>query len=167
MEEEEGRQPAPPPEEQEEEEDEEVSKERAPLPEEDLEEEEGGEQLAPPRVPPLSPPFPVRPRTGRPGPHVAAAPRAYRPSSSGLGVSAEGPPAPPALSPEARRLRLRGRGCFWAASSGSMARRGGGGGAVAGCPGDPLGRAPRPTTSVRRAVPVRRAPPPPPPSSGV
>lgn len=72
-----------------------------------------------------SPSFPRWPRSGCPGPPVAAAPRAYRPSGSGLGVSAEGSPAPPALSPEARRLRRRGRGCFWAASSGSMERTGG------------------------------------------
>ena len=88
---------------------------------EDAEGEEGGERL------PLSAslPPPPAPRSDRtPGSPVAAAPSAYRPSGPGLGVSAEGPAAPSALSPEARRLRLRGRGCFWAACSGSMARRG-------------------------------------------
>lgn len=100
-----------------------------------------------------------------PGPPLAAVPRAHLPSASGPGVSGEGPAAPPAQSSDARRLRLRGWGCFWTAGSGSMARRGRCGGRV---PGVPKGRAPRPTASAASEVSVRNAAsPPPPPSSGV
>lgn len=55
---------------------------------------------------------------------VVAGPRVHLRSGSGPGVSGEGPAAPPAPSSEVRRLRLGGWGGFWAASSGSMARRG-------------------------------------------
>lgn len=79
-------------------------------------EEEEGDQASP-----LSPSW----TSGRlPGSPVAAAPCAHLPSGSGPGVSGEGPAAPPVQCSEARRLRLRGWGCCWAASSGSMAPRG-------------------------------------------
>lgn len=67
-----------------------------------------------------------------PNPHQASdqpprspiAARAHLPSGSGLGVSGKGPAAPPVQTSEAWRLRLRDWGCFWAASSGSMAQMG-------------------------------------------
>lgn len=111
-----------------------------------------------------SPPLPSPlPRTRSFGPDARVPgrcrPCSHLPSGLGSGLSAEDPAAPPALRPEARRLRLRGGGCFWVAGSGPMARRWvvGGSGRVS---GDPQGRGTRAAASTPAAVPVRSAPPP-------